>query len=158
MLMIKMDPKERKEFFKKQLKLEELIIEAGNNASQEVANVMVKELIVGITTDSYKHSSMLKALIGLHDKASLIDEKITKKLQKALEDHINLEKEAIITYKELLDKLEDEREKLVIEAILTDERRHHDLLIKIQRKVVEKYTFTQKDYWAWADVEWGGGT
>ena len=155
-----MKPNERIALFRKQLKIEQQIVEVTNTFADGISNVMVKELIKGINTDSYKHSSMLRALIGLHEKPSLIKEEASKFLQKILEDHIKLEKEAMKTYSELLKKLEDEREKLVIEAILTDEKRHHALLIEIQKFIVERQTFTKEDYWnwAWSDVEWGGGS
>ncbi len=155
-----MKPEEKLELFRKQLRIEEQIIEVASSAAESISNLMIKELIKGINTDSYKHSSMLRALIGLHEKPSLIKEETAKYLQKILEDHIRLEKEAIKTYGELMNILKDERERLVIEAILSDEKRHHALLTKIQKLIVEKQVFTQEDYWnwAWSNVEWGGGS
>jgi rubrerythrin len=68
-----------------------------------------------------------------------------------LETHIKLENEAIETYKELLSSLEDEKERLIIKYILNDEIRHHSLLKRIHKMIVEKETITEQDLW---DLTW----
>ncbi|MFX0052496.1 MAG: ferritin-like domain-containing protein, partial [Candidatus Hermodarchaeota archaeon] len=47
--------------------------------------------------------------------------------------------------------LEDEKEKMIIKAILNDEIRHHTLLKKIHKMIVEKETITEQDLW---DMSW----
>ena len=64
-----------------------------------------------------------------------------------MEEHIRLEAEAIKTYKELMVNLENEKEKLIINAIYTDEIRHHHLLKKIHKIIVEKETLTEEEIW-----------
>ena len=49
--------------------------------------------------------------------------------------------------------------KQVLQYILDDERRHHELLKKIHELIIEKETLTEQDIWdlAWKDVPWHGG-
>ena len=140
------------EFFKNQIKLEKEIVEAAHKAVKDLKNRMVKELIEGIASDSTKHASLLSALLASHEGSNpLIDEKVTDQLKANLENHIRLEQQAIDTYKELLKTLEDEKEKMVIKYILNDEVRHHALLKRLHKMIVEKETITEQDLW---DLTW----
>ena len=142
------------EFFKNQIKLEKEIVKAAHKAVGNLKNRMVKELIEGIASDSIKHASLLSSLLAAHEGSNpLIDESITDQLKTNLEEHIRLEQKAINTYRELLKTLADEKEKLVITYILNDEIRHHVLLKRIHKMIVEKETVTEQDLWelTWKD-------
>ncbi|MHA2054818.1 MAG: ferritin family protein [Candidatus Hodarchaeales archaeon] len=140
------------EFFKKQVKLENDIVLAAENSVKDFKNKIVKGLIEGIASDSTKHASLLNSVISAHEDSNpLIDEKVTDQLKENLETHIKLENEAIETYKELLSSLEDEKERLIIKYILNDEIRHHSLLKRIHKMIVEKETITEQDLW---DLTW----
>jgi len=139
-------------FFRKQIQLEKEIVEAAHNAVKDLKNKMVKELIEGVASDSTKHASLLSSLVANREGSNpLIDEKVTDQLKANLEEHIRLEQQAIDTYKELWKTLEDENEKMVIKYILNDEIRHHTLLKRIHKMVVEKETLTEQDLW---DLTW----
>lgn len=146
-----MNEKERTELYKKQIVLEERIVEAAQTTVKDMENVMVRELILGIAMDSNKHSSLLNALVASFGSTPLISEEITDQLRTNLEDHIQLEQEAIDSYKEIWKQLEDEKEKIIIKTILNDEIRHHSLLKKIHKMIVEKETLTEQDLW---DLTW----
>ena len=105
-----------------------------------------------LKSDSTKHASLLNSLLAAESGANpLIDEKVTDQLKENLENHIRLEQQAIDTYKELLKTIEGESETLIIKYILNDEVRHHVLLKKIHKMVVEKETLTEQDLW---DLTW----
>ncbi|MFX0152755.1 MAG: hypothetical protein ACFFAJ_18385 [Candidatus Hodarchaeota archaeon] len=147
-----MNEHERVELYKKQMALEEKIVETAQLAVKDMKNVMVRELVLGVAMDSNKHSSLLNALIAsIEGKNPLLKEDITDKLKSNLEEHIQLEQEAIDSYKTIWNNLEDEKEKMIIKAILNDEIRHHTLLKKIHKMIVEKETITEQDLW---DMSW----
>lgn len=145
-----MNTQERVEFYKNQIKLEEKIVESAETSVRDVSNVMVKELILGIAMDSNKHSSLLNALIALNTGTTpLISEEITDQLKVNIEKHIKLEQQAIDTYKAFWKELDDEKEKVVVKAILNDEIRHHQLLKRLHEMIVEKEALTEQDIWDW---------
>jgi rubrerythrin len=147
-----MNEHERVELYKKQMTLEEKIVETAQTAVKDMKNVMVRELVLGVAMDSNKHSSLLNALIAsIEGKNPLLKEDITDKLKSNLEEHIELEQEAIDSYKTIWNNLEDEKEKMIIKAILNDEIRHHTLLKKIHKMIVEKETITEQELW---DMSW----
>ena len=155
-----MNVEERMKLYKSQIELEKKIVNTAETTAKSTDNAIVREMILGIAMDSRKHESLLNTLIGLHEKFALIDEELTNQLKQNLEEHIRLEKKAIDSYKKLWGDLEDEKEKIIIRYILNDEIRHHRLLKQLHKKLVEKLTFTDEDYWdwAWKDTEWGGGS
>ncbi|MFX1512182.1 MAG: ferritin-like domain-containing protein [Promethearchaeota archaeon] len=147
------------ETYKNQIDIEKKIIEAAETTVKDIKNLLVRELILGIAKDSEKHINLLSGLIAKTTKPSpLIEEKITDQLAENLQTHITLEQEAITKYKEILEILEDESQKVVIKAIYQDEVRHHALLKKIQKAIVEKETITEDDLWdlIWKDVPFHG--
>lgn len=150
-----MNIEEQEAFIEEQMKIEEKIIKVATETVKELKNVLVKEMIQGIALDSEKHKMLLTALKAIIKLPTpLIDEKITEEIAKNLEEHIELEAKAIETYKNLLDKLENEKAKLIINAIYRDELRHHELLKKIQKIIVEKETLSEKEFWEymWEDA------
>ncbi len=155
-----MNVEERVMLFKSQIELEKQIVNTAETSAKIIDNAIVRELILGIAMDSRKHESLLNTLIGLHEKFALVDKELTDQLKENIETHIKLEQRAIDTYQKLWGDLEDEKEKIIISYILNDEIRHHRLLKQLHKKLVEKLTFTDEDYWdwAWKDTEWGGGS
>ena len=53
--------------------------------------------------------------------------------------------EAIRTYQELMESIQDEKLRLFIRYILEDEKRHHNLLKRIDKIVVESETLKDSD-------------
>ena len=51
-----MSKEERKEFFEKQIEIEEKIIQAARESVKGVKNVLVKEMILSVAIDSEKHN------------------------------------------------------------------------------------------------------
>ena len=91
---------------------------------------LVKELISTISMDSNKHISILTALIAMTTTKGIkmITEESRDNLKKKIDHHLKLEQQAIDTYRELWNQLENEKERLLIKTILNDEIRHHELL------------------------------
>ncbi len=145
-----MNNQERVDFYQKQVELENKIVEKATDSVKNVKNILIRELILGIAMDSKKHFSMLNALIAMHTKSTpLIEEDLTDELEKNLQEHIALEQQAIDTYQQLSKEEFGESEKIIIKAILNDELRHHSLLKKIHKMIVEKETLTEQDLWDW---------
>ncbi|MHA1953870.1 MAG: ferritin-like domain-containing protein [Candidatus Heimdallarchaeaceae archaeon] len=135
-------------FYKKQIKLEKRIGETAENSVKSVKNELIKELINSIALDSKKHASMINSLIAMSSSTQpFIDEEKYDELVKNIEEHIKLELEAIKTYKVLIDRVENEEEKILLQSIHQDELRHHTLLKKILRSIIEKEAITQADIW-----------
>ena len=146
-------------FLKAQVKVENEIVDSLNSALVEVKNPPVKGVLKGISLDSVKHAEMYAAATELLTKVSqaLTQEHLDK--QKALvEKHIRMEAELIKKISRVLPTVEDEKVKLLLNAILADEKRHHALLKMVLEILVRGETITEEDWWdlLWKNVPFHG--
>jgi len=74
------------------------------------------------------------------------------------EKHIRLEAELIGKIGKKLPSIEDKKVKLLLNAILMDEKRHHELLKKVLEILVRGETITEEDWWdiLWRNVPFHG--
>jgi bacterioferritin (cytochrome b1) len=73
------------------------------------------------------------------------------KQKELVKKHIQLEVDVIQKLGEIIPLVQNEKVKLLLNAILEDEKRHHDLLQKVLNILVKGETITDKDWW---DVMW----
>lgn len=139
-------------FFEKQIFVENEIVSSINKALVKIRNPAVKGVLKGISLDSVKHAEMYKAAIEL---LSSVPPALTQaefdELLKFVKKHIAEEEKAILSMEEVMNQVEDEKVKLLLEAIFSDEQRHHKLLSEIMNIIVRRETITEEDWW---DVLW----
>ena len=146
-------------FLKTQIKVENEIVDSLNNGLVEVKNPPVKGVLKGISLDSVKHAEMYAAATELLTSVSqaLSQEHLDK--QRALvEKHIRMEEELIKKISKVLPTVENAKVKLLLNAILGDEERHHELLKMVLEILVRGETITEADWWdlLWKNVPFHG--
>jgi rubrerythrin len=144
---------------KDQIKVENKIVESLDDSLPEIKNPTVRGVLKGISLDSVKHAEMYASAVALLTTVSkaLTQENLDK--QKDLVDkHIQMEAELIQKIKKTLPIVKDKKVKLLLRAILADEKRHHELLKTILEILVRGETITEADWWdmLWKDVPFHG--
>ncbi len=152
-----MSKEERIEFYSNQIKVEEKIIATAQKAVKGVLNPLVREMILAVAIDSQKHETMLQALLKrIKGPTPAIDEEVSAEIAEAIQEHMELEAQAVKQYRNYLDSkcCVDAKEKIVIKAIYEDELRHHELLRWLYKTVVQKETLIEEDIWdhMWSDA------
>ncbi len=143
-----MSKQERVNFYKKQIEFEDIIYDKAEESIQGTDNILIREMIQSIALDSKKHASMLNALVSMHTKATpSVAEEVGQEIKDAITEHIQMEAEAIKTYQEYFETLDDEAEKIIVKAILNDEIKHHALLKTIHKMIVDKLTLNVQEFW-----------
>ena len=139
-------------FLKNQIEVENEIVRSLNKSLDDVGNPTVKGVLKGISLDSVKHAEMYSSAIKLLTSVSqaLTQEHLDKQ-RDLVEKHIKLEAELIEKIGHMLLTVENQKVTLLLDAILTDEKRHHELLKKILEIIVHGETITEADWW---DVIW----
>jgi len=140
------------DFLKDQIRIENKIVESLSSSLDEIRNPAVKGVLKGISLDSMKHAEMYASAVGLLTRVqpALAQEHLDKQ-RKLVQKHIQLEAELIEKISKKLPSIEDKKVKLLLNAILTDERRHHKLLKEVLEILVRGETITEEDWW---DVLW----
>jgi len=139
-------------FLKKQNKIENEIVDSINGALGEIGNPAVKGVLKGISLDSVKHAEMYDAAVKLLTSVSqALSQEHLDKQRDVVEKHICMERELIEKISDVMPTIENEKVKLLLNAILLDEKRHHALLKKVLGILVRGETITEEDWW---DVLW----
>lgn len=147
------------EFLKEQVKVENKIVDALNKSLPEIENPTVKGVLKGISLDSVKHAEMYASAVRLMTTVSkaLTQENLDKQ-KDLVEKHIQTEAELIKKISKTLPSVKDNKVKLLLNAILEDEKRHHGLLKEVLEILVKGETITEADWWdiLWKDVPFHG--
>jgi len=147
------------DFLKEQIKIENEIVDSLNSSLGEIGNPAVRGVLKGISLDSVKHAEMYSSAIGLLTSVqqALTQENLDKQ-RELVEKHIHLEAELIGKIGKKLPSIEDKKVKLLLNAILMDEKRHHELLKKVLEILVRGETITEEDWWdiLWRNVPFHG--
>lgn len=154
-----MNKEETLEFIDKQIALELKIIQITKENVELLGNAFVKELLIGISTDSQKHAALLKSLRkAVVGPTPFISEKERDKIAKGIAAHIKMEEYAVETYTELAEESDNEQVKTIAMMIRDDEIRHHALLKELHKTMIEPETLTEDMLWEtmWKDTPWRG--
>jgi rubrerythrin len=140
------------DLFKNQIKIEQTIVDSVKKGLAEIQNQAVKGVLKGISLDSEKHAEMYSSAINLLTSVpQALTEGNLDKQRELVEKHIQLEAEIIEKLNEAIPKIQNEKVKLLLNAILSDEKRHHALLKKVLEILVRGETITDNEWW---DVMW----
>jgi bacterioferritin (cytochrome b1) len=146
-------------FLKKQVNIENEIVDSINEGLGEIGNPSVKGVLKGISLDSVKHAEMYTAAIDLLTSVpQALTEKHLDKQKDLVEKHIQMEAELIQRISEVIPSIENEKVSLLLNAILLDEKRHHELLKSVLEILVRGETITEEDWWdlLWKNVPFHG--
>jgi rubrerythrin len=118
-------------FIKRQIEIEKEIASSLNKALKDLRNQPVKGVLEGISLDSLKHAEMYDSALMLLTRVSpaLSQEQLDRQ-RSLVEKHIRIEAELIRKISDVLPEVKNEKVKLLLTAILADEKRHHELLKK----------------------------
>jgi rubrerythrin len=145
--------------FKNQIKIEKTIVDSVTEGLTEIDNPAVKGVLKGISLDSTKHAEMYSSAISLLTTVSraLTEENLGKQTQ-ILEKHIKLEAMIIKKLVEVIPSIQNNKVRLLLQAILSDEKRHHALLKKVLETIVRGETITDNEWWEvlWENVPFHG--
>ena len=145
--------------FKNQIKIEKTIIDSVNRGLLEINNPAVKGALKGISLDSRKHAEMYSSAISLLTRVpQALTEENLEKQKNLVEKHIELEAEIIKKLQAVLPSIQNKKVKLLLDAILSDEKRHHVLLKNLLEILVKGETITDNEWWdiLWENVPFHG--
>jgi rubrerythrin len=150
--------KELVAFFYEQEKLEEEIVESVSKALETIRNPVVKAVLKGMSYDSSKHAEIYRSAAQMIAVAPALTEEEYEGLKEVVRWHIENEEKVIGRLEDAINKTADNRVKFLLESILTDENRHHDLLNMIMGIIVKGETITDQDWWEmiWRNVPFHG--
>jgi bacterioferritin (cytochrome b1) len=147
------------EFMKRQIVNENKIVTSVNLGVKNINNPPVKAVLKSISLDSVKHAELYASAITLLTNVSQAMNQDNLDEQRALvEKHIQLESELIEKLEEMLPGIQNKKVAFLLNSILSDERRHHEMLKQVLDIIVRGETLTEDDWWKllWEEVPFHG--
>jgi len=146
------------EFFREQARLEEEIVESVNEALLTIKNAVVKSILKGMALDSSKHAAIYRAAEHVVKVAPALTEREFDELKKVVKWHIENEDKVIKRLEDAVKRTPNKRIRFLLQAIVADEKRHHQLLDTIMDIVVKGETITDDEWWEmlWKNVPFHG--
>lgn len=136
------------EFIKSQIAVEKEIVRSLEKALEEVRNPAIRGVLRGISLDSVKHAEMYSSALSLLTSVpQALSQEQLEKHKSLIEKHIRIEAELINKIDNFIPKVSDEKVKLLLTAILADERRHHELLRRVLEIIIRGETITEEEWW-----------
>jgi len=150
--------KELVKFFREQARLEEEIVKSVKEALETIKNSVVESILKGMALDSSKHAAIYRAAEQIVQVAPALTEKEFDQLRKVVKWHIENEDKVIKRLEDAVKRTENKRIRFLLQAIVTDEKRHHQLLDAIMDIVVKGETITDDEWWEmlWKNVPFHG--
>ncbi len=147
------------EFLKNQIKVEKEIVASLEKPLLIMKNPAVKGVLKGVSLDSIKHAELYMSALTLLTQASTALTQENLEEQKTLvEKHIEIESKLIKILETKIPTIENKKVVFLLEAILSDERRHHEMLKEVLEIIVHGETITEDDWWKllWENVPFHG--
>ena len=147
------------EFMKRQIANENKIVTSVNAGLKSIGNAPVKAVLKGISLDSIKHAELYASAITLLSTTSqAMNQGNLDEQRELVEKHIKIESELIEKIEEILPSIQNKKVAFLLNSILNDERRHHELLKQVLEVIVRGETLTEDDWWKmlWEDVPFHG--
>ncbi len=111
-------------------------------------NEVLRDIVGSVAIDSRKHSGLFKACAAIAAGESLsITEDEYRELVESLEKHEAVEGNMIKVVDDILAKTKDDRIRMMLNHIKSDEIRHHLLIRNLTRMVVKREVILEKDVW-----------
>ena len=116
--------------------------------AKRIRHPVLAALFEAIAKDSEKHSLIMDAIRRYIDQERpLITREDLEEIRREIRRHIEEEAEAIRELSEALQQVDDPALRLLIEAMLRDERIHHELLVNIEKLIAEKEAVDPEEFW-----------
>ena len=111
-------------------------------------NEILRDIVGSVAVDSKKHSGLFKACAAITAGESLsLTEDEYNALVESLQKHEAVEGNMIKVVDDILAKTKDDRIRMMLNHIKSDEIRHHLLIRSLTKMVVKREIILEKDVW-----------
>ncbi len=111
-------------------------------------NTVIRLLLNQLALDSTKHEHLLRAVLKLLETPSKEQFKWEgEEFRKAIEKHVEVEREMLESFEKIVDKTKDERIRFIIQDIISDEKKHHAIMKRVHELVCEGEKVKDEKWW-----------
>jgi rubrerythrin len=136
------------DFLKNQVTVEKEIVASLAKPLLKMKNPAVKGVLKGVSLDSIKHAELyMSAITLLTTSSTALSQEGLDEQRLLVEKHIEIESKLIIKLEAMIPIIEDKKVVFLLNSILADEKRHHEMLKMVLEIIVKGETITEDDWW-----------
>lgn len=136
------------EFLKNQVTVEKEIVASLAKPLLTMKNPAVKGVLKGVSLDSIKHAELyMSAITLLTTSSTALSQEHLDEQRVLVEKHIEIESKLIIRLGAMIPTIDDKKVVFLLNSILADEKRHHEMLKMVLEIIVKGETITEDDWW-----------
>ncbi len=136
------------EFLKNQVTVEKEIVASLAEPLRKMKNPAVKGVLKGVSLDSIKHAELyMSAITLLTTSSTALSQEHLDEQRVLIEKHIEIESKLIIKLEAIIPTIDDKKVVFLLNSILADEKRHHEMLKMVLEIIVKGETITEDDWW-----------
>jgi rubrerythrin len=128
-----------------QIEIERRAVEEIGKTVKMTKNSAFRLLLNKLVLDSQRHVDMLLTIKDLAA-GSMVSLSEKGQFKRAIENHLRDEEEMLRRIREAAKRIDEPQYSVLVKHILSDERRHHEMLKDLQR-VLEWKTETDQQWW-----------
>ena len=140
-----MKHQELEENIQKMIKSERTTVNHLGETIKKTKNNVIKILMQIMLIDSLKHAKILEIILSILKTPRLESIELAE-VAEHLKDHVEEEKVMMENFENMVDKVEDQKIRFLLENIITDEKRHHNIVERIAELVVDSET-SDDEWW-----------
>jgi rubrerythrin len=136
---------ELEESVQKMIKDERITVNHLGETIKKTKNNVIKILMQIMLIDSLKHAKVLEIILSIL-KTPKIESSEISEVSEHLKTHVEEEKFMMENFENMVDKVEDQKIRFLLENIITDEKRHHNIVERIAELVADSET-SDDEWW-----------
>jgi rubrerythrin len=145
---LSINKQEFKGIIEKRIENEKKAVELLQDSLEKTSNTVIQLLLYQLALDSTKHEYMLRATLELLETPSKEQFKCEgEEFRKAIEKHAEVEREMLESFEKIVDKTEDKRIRLILQEIISDEKKHHTIIKRIYELICEDEKIKDEKWW-----------
>lgn len=142
------DKRKFKKMIKEQIENEQTAAKLLSDSAKKTDNTVIQLMLQQLALDSTKHERMLKAVLHLlKSPAKEQFKRESEEFHKVIEKHVEIERKMLEDFENIVDKTEDKRIRLLIQDIISDEKKHHAIIKRVYNLVCESERVNDEKWW-----------
>ena len=142
------DKQELKTMIEERVENEKEAVRLLHDSINKTNNTVIRLLLYQLALDSTKHEHMLRAILKLLETPSKEQLKWEdEKFRKTIEKHVEVEREMLEGFEQIVDKTEDKRVRFILQDIIGDEKKHHAIMKRVHELVCEGERVKDEKWW-----------
>lgn len=142
------DKQEFKMMIEEQIGNEKRATKLLRGSMKKTDNTVIQLMLHQLALDSTKHEKMLSAILQFLETPSKEWFKHEgEEFRKVIEKHVEVERKMMQDFERIVDETEDNRIRFILQAIISDEKKHHAIMKRVHELICEGEKVKDQKWW-----------